>query len=111
LNGRDVRALPLLERKGRLRAVMPRVESRVLYLDHVAERGVELYEAACRRDLERVVAKWTRGAYQCDAATSWLKIKNPAYSQMDGRRDLFEARRDERQRHREQRAPELPSRG
>jgi hypothetical protein len=48
LNGRDVRALPLLERKRRLRAVMPRVESRVLYLDHVAARGVELCDAVCR---------------------------------------------------------------
>jgi hypothetical protein len=25
-------------------------------------------------------------------STSWLKIKNPAYSQMAGRRELFEAR-------------------
>jgi ATP-dependent DNA ligase len=98
----------VLEGKRPLAAVIPRVESRVLYLDHVAERGVEMYAAACRHDLEGVVAKWTRGAYQCDGTgTSWLRIKNSTYSQMDGRRDLFEARRDFRQRRRGQRAPGL----
>ena len=29
--------------------------------------------------------------------TSWLKIKNPAYSQMEGRHELFEARQVEGQ--------------
>lgn len=32
-----------------------------------------------------------RGTYQSDGqGTSWLKIKNPDYSQMAGRRELFE---------------------
>ena len=31
------------------------------------------------------MAKWARGTYQCDGrGTSWLKIKNPEYSQMEG---------------------------
>jgi ATP-dependent DNA ligase len=38
------------------------------------------------------VAKWTRGVYQADGrGTSWLKIKNPEYSQMEGRHELFAA--------------------
>jgi hypothetical protein len=37
--------------------------------------------------------KWAHGTYQLGLATSWLKIKNPHYSQMEGRRELFEARR------------------
>lgn len=83
------------------------MDFRVVYLEHVAERGVELCEAACQHDLEGIVGKWVRGAYQSDGkGTSWLKVKNPNYSQMQGRRELFEARRD-RQRLRGQRAPEL----
>ena len=39
-----------------------------------------------------IVAKWARGTYQSGGRTSWLKIKNPTYSQMEGRHDLFEAR-------------------
>jgi bifunctional non-homologous end joining protein LigD len=33
-NGQDLRALPLLERKRRLRTIVPRIECRLLYLDH-----------------------------------------------------------------------------
>jgi hypothetical protein len=40
-----------------------------------------------------IVAKWANGTYQCDGrSTSWLKIKNPDYSQMEGRHELFVAR-------------------
>jgi ATP-dependent DNA ligase len=72
---------------------MPRVESRLRYLDAVKERGTDLYRVACERDLEGIVGKWVRGVYQADGrGTSWLKIKNPEYSQMDARRELFEQR-------------------
>ena len=100
--------MPLLERKRRLRAVVPRTHSRLLYVDPIADRGTDLFRLACRRDLEGVVAKWSNGTYQCDGrATSWLKIKNPEYSQMDGRRELFETRRDRHFRKRAAAAPEL----
>ena len=36
------------------------------------------------------MAKWSQGTYQCDArGTSWPKIKNPEYSQIQGRHELF----------------------
>jgi ATP-dependent DNA ligase len=88
---------------------MPRIPSRLLYVDDVLERGTALYQAACRRDLEGIVGKWARGRYERDGvSTSWVKIKNPDYSQGVGRRELFEARRDERQaRRKDWRAPVL----
>lgn len=44
-------------------------------------------------DLEGIVAKWAHGTYQTDGrCTSWIKIKNPTYSQMEGRHDLFASR-------------------
>ena len=62
----------------------------MLYPEHVAERGRDLFQAACTSDLEGIVAKYRRGSYCTDGrATSWLKIKNPKYSQME-RRELFE---------------------
>lgn len=101
VDGEDLRDRPLIERKRRLRALMPKVESRLRYVDHVKGRGIDLYRAACSRDLEGIVAKWARGQYATDGvSTSWLKIKNPQYSQWEGRRELFEARRDRRQRSR-----------
>jgi bifunctional non-homologous end joining protein LigD len=100
----DLRALPLVERKRRLARIMPRIESRLMFLDAIRARGMRLYELACERDLEGIVAKWARGTYQCDGrGTSWLKIKNPEYSQAEGRHELFEARREPIRRSREQR--------
>ena len=47
----------------------------------------------CERDLEGIVAKWTRGTYRIDGrATSWLKCKNPEYSRGIGRHELFHRR-------------------
>ena len=88
---------------------MPRIDSRLLYVDNLPRRGVELFRAVCARDLEGIVAKWRDGRYETDGvSTSWLKIKNPDYSQMAGRREMFEARRDRRQlRRRHWAAPVL----
>lgn len=74
LDGRDMRGLPLLERKRLLRRIIPPQPSPVLAVDHVAGSGVALYEAACARDLEGVVAKLARGSYTPEA-TTWVKIK------------------------------------
>jgi bifunctional non-homologous end joining protein LigD len=68
LEGRDLTRVPLLERKQILRAVLPTIPTRLLYLDHLAERGQALYAAGCARDLEGIVGKWARGTYQADGA-------------------------------------------
>lgn len=56
----------------------------------VEEHGRELYEAAQRLDLEGIVAK--RKADPYSSRTVWYKVKNPAYTQAEGRGDLFERR-------------------
>lgn len=47
-------------------------------------RGVDLFNAACEQDLEGIVAKLANGPYEPDA-TTWVKIKNRAYIQAEGR--------------------------
>lgn len=89
---RDVRAYPLRQRKRILRDLVPRGRSRLRYLDAVEGQGVALYREACARDLEGIVGKWAPGSYQSGPGTSWLKIKNPAYSQLEGRAELFDSR-------------------
>src|SRR5437867_13145371 len=67
LNGEDLRALPLYERKGRLRKLIPRSKrSRVLFSDHIEVNGREVFRAACRMDLEGIVAKLKDGEYAAD---------------------------------------------
>src|SRR5947209_3617242 len=77
LEGEDLRVLPLVERKRRLRKLIRRYpRSRLRFLGRVRGRGHDLYAAACTRDTEGVVAKWTRGLYHTDGTkTSWVKVK------------------------------------
>jgi bifunctional non-homologous end joining protein LigD len=93
LDGRDLRGLPLIERKLALRALVPLPPSSMLFIGHVAAAGTALFQAVCERDMEGIVAKFARGFYRPDE-TTWVKIRNPRYSQWDGRRELFEHRRD-----------------
>ncbi len=94
VDGTDLRELPLLERKSRLRDVVPDAPSRLLYLDYIEEKGEELFRLVCERDLEGIVAKPSESRYLAERSnSSWVKIKNPSYSQAEGRRELFEQRR------------------
>ena len=52
-------------------------------LDYFVGQGVDLFHAICERDLEGIVAKAAQGLYQ-PAKTTWVKIKNPNYSQAAG---------------------------
>ncbi len=94
VDGIDLRVLPLVERKAKLRKLIPRTPSSVLYLDHLNGKGVELYEQCCKLDLEGVVAKPKESPYrELGGKAVWIKIKNPGYSQAQGRRELFDSRR------------------
>jgi ATP-dependent DNA ligase len=56
----------------------------------VEERGRDLLTAAERLDLEGIVAKRKADPYV--PTTVWYKVKNQAYTQMEGRRELFNRR-------------------
>jgi ATP-dependent DNA ligase len=83
--------LPLIERKRLVRGIIPAQPSAVLYVDHIAGNGVQLFDAVCARDLECMVAKLANAPYTPEA-TTWVKIKNPAYSQAERRADFFDVR-------------------
>jgi bifunctional non-homologous end joining protein LigD len=59
IDGEDLTILPLIERKVRLQAIMPRGGSRLMYVDAIAGRGTDLYRLACKRDLE----VWSRSGH------------------------------------------------
>ena len=50
-------------------------------------REVDLFRAVCERNLEGVVAKRKTGTYA--TVSGWLKIKNPNYTQLERRHQLF----------------------
>ena len=93
LNGRDLRELPLIERKRSLRKLIPAGCESVLYVDHIEGEGERLFEVVCERDLEGIVAKHRLSRYTTENRNpAWVKIRNRRYSQMVGRDDLFERR-------------------
>ena len=83
--------LPLIERKARLKKLL-RKQARVRYVDYIERRGLELFEKACELDLEGIVAQRKDSQYRPTDRSSpyWIKIKNPNYSQTEGREELFD---------------------
>jgi hypothetical protein len=49
---------------------MPRISSRLLFLDSLKARDTALYREFCRRDLEGIVAKWRRGRDESDGIST-----------------------------------------
>lgn len=74
LDGRDLRDLPLRERKACLALLLPR-RGVVSLSEHVAEHGPAFYEAVCEQGLEGVVAKRAESPYTPGRSPRWLKIK------------------------------------
>jgi bifunctional non-homologous end joining protein LigD len=95
LNGRDLRHLPLIERKRVLRSLVPKECLDILYVDYLESDGESLFELTCERDLEGIVAKHHSSRYTEQIGNpAWIKIKNGNYSQIIGRDELFD--REER---------------
>jgi len=78
--GEDLRRLPLIVRKQRLRSVLPTGGERLLYCDHIEAAGEDFFNAVCEHDLEGIVAKHKFARYDPQNST-WLKIRNRIYSQ------------------------------
>jgi bifunctional non-homologous end joining protein LigD len=94
LDGLDLRGVKLSERKPLLSRIIPAEEPRVRVVEHVPLCGRDFFAAACRHDVEGIVAKWKNGLYQSGPSTSWLEIDNPAYSQRENRRARSDAARE-----------------
>jgi len=94
---RDLRPLPLTERRRHLQNILPKGSAIITEALSVSGTGHKLFELMCAHDLEGVVAKRLKDAYGPRAR--WLKIKNPGYSQNEGERELFDKRRSTRKAH------------
>jgi bifunctional non-homologous end joining protein LigD len=64
LNGKDLRTLPLIERKAALKKLLKRKRSRILYPDHVEGDGRLLFEQIVKMDLEGIVCKRKDSPYK-----------------------------------------------
>lgn len=79
LNGKDLRGLPLVERKIRLRKLIEKSDcERIIYVQHIEMHGCVLYSATCKKDLEGIVCKRKASVYSVSG--QWLKVLNPKYT-------------------------------
>ncbi|HYG83483.1 MAG TPA: DNA ligase D [Verrucomicrobiae bacterium] len=74
-NGRDIRTMPLIERKNLLKRIIS-AHSVIHYSDHIIGKGIALFEQVKASSMEGVVAKKASSAYQEKTrGPQWLKIK------------------------------------
>jgi bifunctional non-homologous end joining protein LigD len=92
LNGEDLRNEPLSIRKGRLERLIKSAKNEsLLYAHHIENDGTKLFNIICEQNLEGIVGKRRDSIYSASAVRSWVKIKNPNYTQSERRRELFES--------------------
>jgi bifunctional non-homologous end joining protein LigD len=89
LNGNNLRAVQLEDRKRRLSHLIERARIARLLHSEPFDDGERLLAECGKRGLEGVVAKHRASVYRSGRSTSWIKVKCPAWR---------EANRDRRQR-------------
>jgi bifunctional non-homologous end joining protein LigD len=71
LNGRDIRRLPLLERKAELKKIIAGTD--VQFSESFEIEGREMFAHACKLGLEGVVSKVRDSVYASGRGNSWVK--------------------------------------
>jgi bifunctional non-homologous end joining protein LigD len=74
-NGEDLRALPLRERKARLKAIMGQDEPRLRFVDHFETAGDAVLLSACKLELEGIISKRLDAPYRSGRSETWTKAK------------------------------------
>jgi bifunctional non-homologous end joining protein LigD len=76
LDGERLRALPLDERKARLKELVGnRKTSRIRYAEHIETDGRAFFNQACRLGLEGIISKRAAEPYRPGRHGDWLKTK------------------------------------
>jgi ATP-dependent DNA ligase len=75
IDGENLTTLPLIARKHRLKALLPRVPKKIYYVDHVIGNGQAFYDATCKREAEGIVSKRVDAPYKPGDRGIWRKAK------------------------------------
>jgi bifunctional non-homologous end joining protein LigD len=77
LDGEDVSALPLEQRKQKLQQLIERskVDDTIKYVDHVVGDVERVFKQACKLGAEGVIVKNATAPYRGGRNTLWLKVK------------------------------------
>jgi len=75
LDGEDLRARPLIERKENLKSLLEGIRAPLLYSSHIESDGGTIFARACDLKLEGIISKNKNDRYCSGRTQSWLKIK------------------------------------
>lgn len=75
LDGQDLTALPNIERKERLEALLEQAAPPIHVTDHVIGAGEKLFAAMCKAGQEGIIAKRIDAPYRGDRTRNWVKVK------------------------------------
>lgn len=77
MNGYDLSAVPLIERKRLLQQLLHGMPENgpLLYSDHIEGSAQQVFEHACMHGMEGIVVKRADATYQPDRGRAWLKVK------------------------------------
>jgi bifunctional non-homologous end joining protein LigD len=94
LNGKDLRPLPLVDRKVRLGRLVSKVRGTWLCYAETFTNGATLLKAADRMGLEGIVSKKAAAPYRSGSKCDWIKVKCPSWREANKERwRLFERHR------------------
>lgn len=75
-NGKDLRPLPLIQRKEILRNLLKQAKlKQIRYSDHIEEKGTALFRVAVKKGFEGIIGKKEDSTYVLRRSSDWVKIK------------------------------------
>lgn len=83
LNGRDLRNIPLIQRKELLKSILPENHSKIKFCDHVYKKGTSFFKEVAKMGMEGIIAKLISSPYlEGKRSKNWLKIKTHLRQEM-----------------------------
>jgi bifunctional non-homologous end joining protein LigD len=77
LDGQDLRAPPLGDRKKRLAKLRGKRRIGIVLSEHTDEDGALILQQACKLGLEGIVSKRLSAPYRSGPSRDWLKVEKP----------------------------------
>jgi ATP-dependent DNA ligase len=77
IDGDDIRALPIEDRRAKLEKLMSRVKPGLRLSEQIEGDGPTIYAHACKLGLEGIVSKRVGSRYRSGKCRAWVKTKNP----------------------------------
>ena len=89
-DGEELRDLPLIERKRRLKKLIGRSKRRAIqFVEHLVGDGPKVFDHVCQMGLEGIVSKRVDARYRSGMSTTWLKSKNAESTAMRREREEY----------------------